>query len=511
MNETRRKKADSLLAIALERGFIDAQKHSMILSSIEAMLEMFKDEKPEKVAIQMMTKKKWISNSEAQLLLSEFYFLNEQALRSNPTTELYPQEVKDRINEASARLGKYVLLNKIAQGGMGSVWHAYDTELMRHVAIKLLTLSSEEDIARFRREAVAQAQIQHPNVVEIYDVGENSGVHYISMQYIEGSPVDERKMDLNDVLRIILDAAMALDFAHRKGIVHRDIKPGNILVDKEGHVYLSDFGLAKFSSIKDTVTEANTVVGTPAYMSPEQVRGGEVDGRSDVYSLGVTLYELLTGVKPFSGEDPVEIAVNVLKADVRPPRLINPGIPIDLQMVIMKCMIRDRDQRYKTAADLAHDLERILAGKPLEDTKIEREGFGKFLSTNYKPVVAISVAIVSFIAALILLVYTLSSMNKTADIIVRNATVHIEMSAQLWNAQPDRAKQELQIAENFCEELESVTPRTARIEVCMHKVELLRRKRDGKDYKAIVIKLNDIAQKEKGLKSDIEAFLSRVD
>jgi tetratricopeptide (TPR) repeat protein len=268
------------------------------------------------------------------------------------------------------RVGKYFLTERLGIGGMGEVWKALDTDLGRHVALKFLKASDEDEIARFRREAQTVASLNHPHIASIYEVGEIDGRHFIAMSYVRGRtlsrlPRDDRKL----FLRLVRDAARAVEYANREGIIHRDIKPENIMAT-EGtsgwHVTVLDFGLARPIEAGQTLSRTGLVLGTPAYMSPEQTRGEKLDSRTDVYSLGATLFELLAGRPPFVGANPYEVARKVLADDAPPLRQMNPRIHQDLETIVQKCLEKDRERRYATAGELADDLDRFLEGEPIQ-------------------------------------------------------------------------------------------------------------------------------------------------
>jgi tetratricopeptide (TPR) repeat protein len=267
------------------------------------------------------------------------------------------------------RMGKYFLTERLGQGGMGEVWKALDTDLGRHVALKFLRASDDEELARFRREAQTAASLHHPHIASIYEVGEIEGRHYIAMSYVRGKtlgrvPREDRKL----LLRLVRDAARAVEYAHREGIIHRDLKPENIMA-AEGpsgwQVTVLDFGLARPIEAGQTLSKTGLVLGTPAYMSPEQTRGDKLDPRTDVYSLGATLFELLGGRPPFMGSNPYDIAGRVLSEEAPPLRKLNPKIHQDLETIVQKCLEKDRARRYATASELADDLARFLEGEPI--------------------------------------------------------------------------------------------------------------------------------------------------
>ena len=264
--------------------------------------------------------------------------------------------------------GRYRIVRKLGAGGMADVYLAEDQELGRRVAIKILNGRHANDaqfIERFRREAKNAAALNHPNIVSIYDRGEAEHTYYIAMEYLDGRTLKELVVGrgpapVNVAVEYARQILSALRFAHRHGIVHRDIKPHNVLVDREGRVKVTDFGIARAGASQ--MTEAGSIVGTAQYLSPEQARGSEVDQRSDLYSLGVVLYELLTGQAPFDGDTPVEIAMKHLSATPRPPSHIRRDVPRDLDMVVMRALAKDPEARYQSADEMEADLERVLRG-----------------------------------------------------------------------------------------------------------------------------------------------------
>jgi serine/threonine-protein kinase len=267
--------------------------------------------------------------------------------------------------------GRYRIVRKLGSGGMADVYLAEDQELGRRVAIKILDgrhANDDQFIERFRREAKNAAALNHPNIVSIYDRGEAEDTYYIAMEYLDGRTLKELIVGHGQApVRVAVEYARqilsALRFAHRHGIVHRDIKPHNVLVDREGRVKVTDFGIARAGTSQ--MTETGSIVGTAQYLSPEQARGGEVDQRSDLYSLGVVLYELLTGKTPFEGDTPVEIAMKHLSATPQTPSELRPDIPPELDMVILRALAKDPDDRYQSADEMEADLERVARGAPV--------------------------------------------------------------------------------------------------------------------------------------------------
>ena len=263
---------------------------------------------------------------------------------------------------------RYVIKRKLGSGGMADVYLAEDQELGRRVALKLLDdrhASDEQFVERFRREAQSAAGLNHPNIVSIFDRGRAEGTYYIAMEYLDGRTLKELLVRNGPTpIPIAIDYARqilgALAFAHRNGIVHRDIKPHNIVVGGDGRLKVTDFGIARSGASQ--MTEVGSIVGTAQYLSPEQARGAPVDPRSDLYSLGVVLYEMLTGAVPFTGDTPVEIAMKHLSQVPKPPSELRPDIPHDLDAVVMRALAKDPDQRYGSAEEMDADLARVARG-----------------------------------------------------------------------------------------------------------------------------------------------------
>jgi len=271
------------------------------------------------------------------------------------------------VSEVPGRdIGKFLLVCRAGRGGMGEVWKAWSKDLRREVAIKFAAGQEEEDARRFFREAQLAGRLHHPNIVPVYDVGEYHGRPYLVMPWIDGTTIEMAELGHEGLVRAMVDIASAVDYAHREGVIHRDIKPQNILVSG-ATPYVTDFGLARQRSTRTSLTVSGMVVGTPEYMSPEQAMGRHalVDERADVYSLGATLYRLATGIPPYDGADPVTVLSRVVYGDPPAPRKVRPTLPRDLETIILCAMARERRHRYRSAGALAEDLRKFLNGEPI--------------------------------------------------------------------------------------------------------------------------------------------------
>ena len=270
--------------------------------------------------------------------------------------------------------GDYELLEQIGRGGQGVVFRARQKSLNRTVALKVIGLgqwASKAHLKRFRLEAEAAARLEHPGIVPIHEVGERDGSCYFSMKFVEGGQLDEvvrrEPMSIRRAVELIAKVARTVHYAHEHGILHRDIKPGNILLDAKGEPHLTDFGLARLVESESSVTHTLDVLGTPSYMAPEQAVGNNaaVSSVTDVYGLGAVLYQLLTGQPPFAGGTTYETIKLLLDTEPRQPRLLNPKIDRDLSTICLKCLEKDPKRRYSSALALAEDLERWLKHEPI--------------------------------------------------------------------------------------------------------------------------------------------------
>ncbi|MBQ2677909.1 MAG: serine/threonine protein kinase, partial [Firmicutes bacterium] len=279
--------------------------------------------------------------------------------------------------------GRYELLEKIGEGGMSVVYKARCRILKRFVAIKILKpefIKDNKFTESFRREAQAAAGLTHPNIVNIYDVGREGNIYYIVMELIEGRVLsdiikEEGPMEYHRVIEITKQIASALGFAHKNNIIHRDVKPHNILITGTGIAKIADFGIAKAVNTSTIVdNSAEGVMGSVHYFSPEQARGGYVDERSDIYSLGIVMYEMLTGRVPFDAENPVSVALMHINDEMVPPSQLAPGIPPGLELIILKATDKYQENRYASAEELIDDLDNIelvtrVVGAPVKKTE----------------------------------------------------------------------------------------------------------------------------------------------
>jgi eukaryotic-like serine/threonine-protein kinase len=304
--------------------------------------------------------------------------LSEATSASEATTLPFREasQASDDIAAAAPAVwfGHFKLLAELGRGGMGVVYKARQKDLDRLVALKMILgnqLASEEQVRRFQVEAQAVARLSHPHIVHIYETGEVHGQQYFAMQYVDGPSLAARlkrgPLPVEEATRCLIPVAHAVAYLHTRGVVHRDLKPANILLDAAGYPYVTDFGLVKLLEADSHMTHSGVIIGTPSYMAPEQAAGHHavVGPRSDVYSLGAILYEMLTGRPPFREETPLDTLVQVLEGEPAALRQLNPKVPHELELMCLKCLAKDANERYTTAAELADDLERFTRGEAI--------------------------------------------------------------------------------------------------------------------------------------------------
>lgn len=325
--------------------------------------------------------------------------------------------------ESPQMFGDYELLEELARGGMGVVYKARQVSLNRIVALKMILsgrFASENDVRRFYQEAEATASLDHSGIVPIYEIGEHDDRHFFTMKLIAGGTLADKlpqlRSDFRALVRLIATTARAVHHAHQRGVLHRDLKPANILLDDDQNPLVSDLGLARQVESDSNITQTGAIVGTPAYMPPEQAAAKkEITTGADIYSLGAILYEGLTGQPPFRGESPVETLVKVLNEEPASPRELDATIDISLELICLKCLAREPDARYASAAALAEDLENWLVGKPVSVRPPSLgSAFTDVLRANLKS--ALGASLVG-VAAGLLLAFCLSNFHTDSEVV----------------------------------------------------------------------------------------------
>lgn len=300
------------------------------------------------------------------------WLLKQQYLTPSQISRIQEISTKDASNNAislslaiNSEFAHYKVIRELGQGGMGKVFLVYDNQLRRYLALKILLVNDKNSIERFMREARAIAKLKHPGIVSIYYVGEHQGHYFYTMDYVDGMSLKEmlaeKRISSRQTAEIVSKVADILDYAHQQGIVHRDIKPSNIMFDSKNNIYIMDFGLAKVLN-EGQISRSGALLGTLHYMAPEQADGRvrEIDCRTDIYALGVTLYEMLTGKYPFTGKAFSEVASKIVKQNPTAPKDIKKTIPTDLNAICLKAMEKTKENRYQTAALLSEDLQNFL-------------------------------------------------------------------------------------------------------------------------------------------------------
>src|SRR6476660_6784775 len=335
-------------------------------------------------------------------------------LARNDVAATPANKVPARAMKLLGELGDYELLEEVGRGGQGVVFRARQKSLHRIVALKVIGLgqwATKAHLKRFRLEAEAAASLDHPCIVPIYEVGERDGQCYFSMKFVEGGQLDEvikrTPVSIRQAVELVAKIARTVHYAHEHGILHRDIKPGNILVDERGEPHLTDFGLARLVESESTITRTVEVLGTPSYMSPEQTSGNnaKLTSATDVYGLGAVLYQLLTGHPPFAGGTTYETIKLLFESEPRQPRLWNPKVDRDLSTVCLKCLEKDPQRRYSSARALAEDLERWLRHEPIEARRIGVIRRGKKWLQRNPTAAGIAVLSLALIAAVGVIVW----------------------------------------------------------------------------------------------------------
>lgn len=361
-----------------------------------------------------------IGNSQEPLSIEECknrypaYRLEIETAFAHEVTTDEEQALSNSVNESPElpeRIGDYEIIAEIARGGMGIVYQARQSKLNRIVALKCIlsgTLASSEEVQRFLTEAEAAAKLQHPHIVSVFDIGEDHGRPFFSMEFIKGSNLAEQiKNESNSVrwsCEMIRKTADAIDHAHQKGIIHRDLKPSNILINSEGEPKVTDFGLAKLADNNDSKTRTGDLLGTASYMAPEQALGqvSAISPATDIYGLGAIFYELLTGRPPFRGETSWQTMRQLMESDPVSISVLQPATPFDVQTIVSKCLRKDPRHRYQTAKQLSDDIQRFLDGKPILARPVSRmEKTVKWMGRNRSMVITITISAMLLVAAVI--------------------------------------------------------------------------------------------------------------
>ena len=353
--------------------------------------------------------------------------------------------------------GDYEIIDEIARGGMGVVYQARQKSLNRVVALKMILsgqLAGEEEIQRFRSEAEAAANLDHPGIVPVYEIGEHEGHQFFSMGFVEGSSLQNKIIDGplpgKEAAELCKKVAEAISYAHGKGVIHRDLKPANVLLDQNGEPKVTDFGLAKRIDSDSDLTRTTQAMGSPSWMPPEQASGksATVDARADVYALGAILYNLITGRPPFQAANHLDTMMQVLEKEPVRPRTLDPKIPVDLETITLKCLEKDPDKRYQSSKDFSDELTRFINGEPIHARPIGRVA-RTWRWCKRKPMataaMVLSIALVLAIGAGSSIFAVMES--NRADEAVRNKDAQARLTKEANDAK-DKAEQNKTLAEN---------------------------------------------------------------
>jgi len=322
-----------------------------------------KDSKPTQDTIKAPTS--WVEPRNEPLPPSE----GQATIIAPASLEEYPEEVRPFVQDPNRQINQYILAKVLGKGGMGEVWKAWDRKLSRWAAIKFLLGQSQEGVLRFKREAKMAARLTHPNIAPVHEVGEapsrqpgQPACHFLAMEFIDGATLGSAKLSMRDRVDVFVKVAQGLEAAHKGGIVHRDIKPANIMLTKENWPYVMDFGLAKSLDGDNNLSATGAVMGTPAFMPPEQVEGliDQIGPWSDVYSLGATMYAVFCGVHPFTAQTTLQLLQKVVNEAPPAPRSKNAEISAELEALILKAMAKKKEDRYQSAAAVADALKKLL-------------------------------------------------------------------------------------------------------------------------------------------------------
>ena len=423
----------------LTRGMVPIQKINDLLAKVQ--------KRKTRLSLgQMLLREHLITPEQFVQLMQESKSVNANISKScslvhDPGTKITQLQMLDL-----KKIGRYDIIREIARGGMGIVYEVHDPQLDRVLALKTLLSKDERDVERFLREARMTANLHHPTIIAIHEVSSHDGIHYFTMDYIEGVTfsiyVRQTGATHKKIVKLLMAIVRALDYAHQEGVIHRDIKPQNILVDTQDRPLLTDFGLAKQQNAPKELTMSGVVLGTPTYMSPEQARGesNRIDVRSDIYSIGVVLYEALSGRPPFSGNSLLEIFQAVTQQDPVPLRQFIPGINRDLETICLKCLEKDRERRYINAKALLGDMELFLRNEPIRARSLTKWESALRWAKKHKITVAVTLTVL-----LLIIFYIGGKLSSLKEIeAARLKAVKQAEEAEYQAKKAERARAEIQ-------------------------------------------------------------------